>query len=80
MFEFKTINTQPIYEMTYIMPCLITVPARSDVKDSTRQTYNKISEKNFTAKTEYLSLKAPSNKIYFILTIQPMDNFLKETR
>ena len=52
------------------MPRLITAPARSDIKDSTRQTYNKISKnKNLTAKTEYLKLKAHSNKVYFLLTI-----------
>ena len=64
MIEFKPIVTQPNYYLNYIMPCLIT--ASSDIKDSTRQkrTNNKISKnKNFTAKTEYLKLKAPGNNI-----------------
>ena len=48
------------------MPCLITAPMRSDLKETTRQkkTIKKISKnKNFTAKTEYLNLKAHSNNV-----------------
>ena len=40
MFEFKTTVTQPIYELNYIMPCLITTPMRSDLKETTRQKNN----------------------------------------
>ena len=60
---------------------------------ATNRTNNKISKnKNFTAKTEYLNLKAPSNnvkkqsdktlttQVYFFLTIQQMESFLNETR
>ena len=66
------------------MPCLIETPMTSDIKQSTRQkTNNKISKnKNFTAKTENLNLKAHSNKIqsdktlttqtYFLLTVDGM--------
>ena len=76
------------------MPCLITAPTRSDIKENKRQkkTKNKIStNKNFTAKTEYLNLKAPSNnvkvqsgktltkQVFFFLAIRQMDNFLNET-
>ena len=59
MSEFKTIVTQPIYYLNYIMSCLITAPIKSDIEETTRQkTNNKISKnKNFTAKTEYLNLK-----------------------
>ena len=66
------------------MPCLITAPTRSDIKRlRDKKTDNKISKnKNFTAKTDYLNLKAPSNNVkmqsditlttqtYFLLTIQ----------
>ena len=48
------------------MPCLITAPIRSDInKTKKRQKNNrKISKnKNFTAKTEYLNLKAHSNNV-----------------
>ena len=47
------------------MPCLITAPTRSAVKETTRKkSNNKISKnKNFTAKTEYQNLKAPSNNV-----------------
>ena len=76
------------------MPCLITAPTRSAVKETTRKkTNNKISKnKNFTTTTEYQNLKAPSNnfkmqsfktlttQIYFLLTIQQMGIFLNETR
>ena len=77
------------------MPCLITAPTRSDSNKTTRQkqTNNKISKnKNFTAKTEYLNQKTPSNnvkkqsdtnliaQIYFPLTIQQMESCLNETR
>ena len=59
------------------MPCLITAPTRSAVKETTRKKNknNKISKnKNFTAKTEYQNIKAPSNNVKIqsdkILTIQ----------
>ena len=47
------------------MPCLITVPTRSAVKETTgKKTNNKISKnKIFTAKSEYQNLKAPSNNV-----------------
>ena len=75
-------------------PCVITAPTRSDIEETTRQkkTNNKISKnKNFTAKTEYQNLKAPSNnvkmqsdkpltkQICFFLIIQQMEIFLNET-
>ena len=57
-----------------------------------KKTTKKISKnKNFTAKTEYLNLKAHSNnvrlqsdktlttQIYFLLTIQRIESFLKKT-
>ena len=60
---------------------------------ATNKTNNKISKnRKFTAKTEYLNLKAPSNnvkeqsdktlttQVYFFLTIQQMESFLNETR
>ena len=63
------------------MPCLVTAPMTSDIKQTTRQK-NKISKnKNFTAKTENLNLKGHSNnvkmqsdktlntQIYFLLTL-----------
>ena len=76
------------------MPCLITAATRSAVNRTTRKkTNNKISKnKNFTAKTEYQILKAPSNnvkmqsvktlttQIYCFLTIQHMETFPNETR
>ena len=66
---------------------------RSDLKETTRQENNrKISKnENFTAKTEYLNLKAHSNnvkmqydktlttQIYFLLTVQQTESFLYET-
>ena len=72
------------------MPCPITAPMRSDLKEDTRQTKTKkISKnKNFTAKTEYLNLRAHSNNVKmqsdktlttqnnFLLTIQRMESFL----
>ena len=75
------------------MPCLITAPTRSDIKESTREKkqITKL-EKKFTAQTEYLNLKAPSNnvkmqsdktlttQIYFFQTIQQMESFLNETK
>ena len=75
------------------MRSLITAQTWSDIKETKRQkTKNKISaNKKFTAKTEYLNLKAPSNnakvhsgktvttQVYFSLTIQHMENFLDET-
>ena len=66
------------------MACLITALTRSVVKKTTRKS-NKISKnKNVTAKTKYLNLKAPSNNVklqsdktltthfYFFLTTQQM--------
>ena len=75
------------------MPCLITAPMRSDIKETERQNNkSKIStNKNFTSKTEYLNLKAHSNnvkvqsgktltiQVYIFLKIQQMENFLNET-
>ena len=65
MFEFKAIVTQPIYYLNHIMPCLITVPMRFDLKRlQDKKTTKKISKnKNFAAKTEYLNLKAHSNNV-----------------
>ena len=77
------------------MLCLTTALKRSAIEKTTRKkTFNnKISKnKNFTAETQYLSLKAHSNnvkmqsnktlttEIKFFLTIQQMDIFLNETR
>ena len=76
------------------MPCLITGPIRSDLKETTRKkTTKKISKnKNFTAKTENLKLKAHSKnvkmqsdktlttQIYFFLTLKRTKSFLNETR
>ena len=47
------------------MSCLITAPMRSDLKETTRQkkTTKKSKKENFTAKTEYLNIKAHSNKV-----------------
>ena len=47
------------------MPCFITGPMRSDLKETTRhKTTKKINKNNnFTAKTEYLNLKAHSNNV-----------------
>ena len=69
------------------MPCLITT--RAAIENKTRQNNNKKGKnENFTAKTQYLKLKAPSNnvqlqsdktlttQIYFFLTTQHM-GFLK---
>ena len=45
-----------------MMPCLIKAPTRSAIYETTRKKNNKENKnKDFTAKTEYLSLKAPSN-------------------
>ena len=51
-----------------MMPCLITAPTRSAINETTReQLNNKASKnKNFTAKTEYLYLKAPVTSSKFI--------------
>ena len=72
------------------MPCLITAPTRSDIRETTRQkkTNNKISKnKNFTAKnwiskfkSTLYNVKMQSDKtlttqIYFLLTIQQMESF-----
>ena len=68
---------------------------RSAVKKTTRkkrQTTKLVKTKNFMAKTEYQTLKAPSNnvkmqsnktltaQIYFFLNIQQMEIFLYEAR
>ena len=46
------------------MPCLITAPMRSEFKETTSKKATKNSKnKNFTAKTEYLNLKAHSNNV-----------------
>ena len=48
------------------MPCLITEPMRSGIKETTRQkkTNSKISKnKTFSANTEYLILKAHNNNV-----------------
>ena len=46
------------------MPCLITAPMRFDLKETTRQRQQKNSKnRDFTAKTEYLNLKAHSNNV-----------------
>ena len=60
MFEFKAFVTQLIYYLNYIMPCLITAPMRSDLKETTRQKNNQKISKN-KAKTEYL--KAHGNNV-----------------
>ena len=65
------------------MPCLISAPTRSAIKETTRK---KSKNKNFTAKTECQNLKAPSNKVkmqsdnpdytnLLFLTIQQMESF-----
>ena len=78
--------------MNYIITCLIRAPTRSAIKKTTTKNYKMSKNKNFTAKTQYLNLKAPSNNvkmqpdktqtthIYFFLTIQKMDDFRYETR
>ena len=47
------------------MPCLITALTRSATKKTTRKKTNKkkSKHKSFTAKTQYLNLKAPSNNV-----------------
>ena len=47
------------------MPCFITSPTKSDIKETTRQKKQttKLSNQNFPAKTECQNLKAPSNNI-----------------
>ena len=75
------------------MPCLIKALMRSAIKKTTRIKHNKIRKnKHFTAKPQYLNLKAPSNKvkmqsdknlatqIYFFLAKQQMGFFLNGTR
>ena len=76
------------------MTCLITALTGSATKKTTRieQTTKIVKNKNFTAKTQYINLKAPSTKvkmqsdktlntqIYSFLTIQQLQIFLKETR
>ena len=64
MFEFKTIVTQPIYQLIYIKPCLTTTPTRCAIKNRRKkQTKKSANTKKFTAKTEYLNLKAHSNNV-----------------
>ena len=75
------------------MPCLITALNRSAIRKTTGKKTNKISKyKNLTAKTQYLKLKAHSNKVkmqsdktltkqlYFFLTKQLMSFFPNENR
>ena len=46
------------------MPCIITTPMRSELRETTRQKTTKQSKnENITAKTEYLTLKAHSNNV-----------------
>ena len=75
------------------MPCLITALTRSTIEKTTRKNSKQQNKqnKNFTAETRYLKLKAASNnvkiqsdktltsQIYFFLTIQQMNVFLNET-
>ena len=75
------------------MPCLITVPIRSDIKKTMRQKKQpkKLAKLNFAAKTDYLNLKAHSNnvkmqsdntlttQINFLPTMQRIESFLNET-
>ena len=75
-----------------IMPCHITT--RSAIKKTTRKTTTKKAKnKNFTAKSQYLYLKATSKNVklqsdrtlttqiyfYFFVTTQQMDVILNET-
>ena len=75
------------------MQYLITALTRSVIEKTTRKKNNKRSKnKNFTAKTKYPNLNAPSNnakkqsyktltaQIYFVHTIQRMATLLNETR
>ena len=75
------------------MPCLITALTRSFIEKTTKKTNNKKKQNNnFTAKTKYLSLNAPSNNAklqsyktlstqnYFIHTVQQMVIFINGTR
>ena len=75
------------------MACLITAPKRAaNKKDYEKNKQKNKQKQNFTAKTQYLNLKAPSNnvkmqsdktlttQIYFFLTMQQMEIFLNETR
>ena len=93
MFELKKKRLKPYYLLNHIMPCLITPLTRAFIEKTTRKKNIKRSKnKNFTVKTKYLNLNAPSNnakmqlhktltaKIYFVLTIQQMAIFLNETR
>ena len=45
------------------MPCLITAPMTSDIKQTTRQKTKISKNKNFTAKTENLNSKAHSKNV-----------------
>ena len=71
----------------------ITTIRRSAIKKTPRKKQTtKYAKTNFKAKSQYLSLKAPSNDVkmqsdktlttqtYFFLTIQQMENFIHETR
>ena len=76
------------------MPCLIKVLTKSAIKNCEKKdkTTNSAKNKNFTAKTQYLNLKAPCTNIkmqsdktlaiqfYSFLTTQPMGCFLNDTR
>ena len=73
-------------------PCLITAPMMTlkRLRDKKKTTEKISKNKIFSAKTEYLNLKAHSNKvkmqsdtlatqIYFLLTIQLTESFPHET-
>ena len=66
------------------MPCLITALRKHAIKKTTRRkTNNRESKnKNFTAKTQYLNLKAPSNNVKIqsdkTLTIQLYPFFITQ--
>ena len=95
MFEFKTIVTQPINLLIYKMPCslqrqqyLTSNRLRHKKKQTTKLAKKKI---KFTAKTEYVNLKAHSNNFemqsdkilttqkYVLLNILKMESFLNVT-
>ena len=63
--SFKKVVTRPPFSLSYIIPCLTTALTRFAIKKTTRKnTKNKKSiNKNFTVKTQYLNLKAPSNNV-----------------
>ena len=80
--------------MNYIIPCLITALTKFVIEKTTRKKNKQRNKqnKNFTAKTKYLNLNAPSNiakmqsfktltaQIYFVYTIQQMAIFFNETK